>query len=188
MWRGADDGFASAFACYWLTRNPDTGTYFVIDEIYATRLMAEEIAERVKAKDLSIKLTDGRRHFLNDRILRGMLDSAAFAQTGQAVITRGDQMNAAGLRWIPVEKFPGSRIARIKNFHQLLAPNPKGPPWKPGIVFFSNCVNAIRTIPALQCSQRDLEDVDDAGECHAFDGVTYGLQYRKLTAGRTRIM
>jgi len=54
-----------------------------------------------------------------------MLDSAAVSQTGQAIITRGDQMNAMGCKWIPVEKFPGSRIARIKNFHQLLAPNPK---------------------------------------------------------------
>ncbi len=115
-----------------------------------------------------------------------MLDSAAFSQTGQTAITRGDQMNAAGCKWIPVEKWPGSRIARIKNFHQLLAPNPKAP-GKPGIVFFSNCRNAIRTIPALQCSQRDPEDVDDAGECHAFDGVTYACQYKKLSAKMIRV-
>ncbi len=32
-------------------------------------------------------------------------------------------MNALGYKWIPVEKFSGSRNARIKNFHQLLASN-----------------------------------------------------------------
>jgi hypothetical protein len=154
----------------------------VIDELYASRMMAEELAERVKEKDLSIELTDQRGgEGFNRRILQGMLDSAAFSNTGQAVITRGDQMNALGCRWIPVEKFPGSRIARIKNFHRLLAPNTTAKD-RPGIVFFKRCVNAIRTIPALQHSERDSEDVDDAGELHAFDGVTYGLQYKKIVS------
>jgi hypothetical protein len=106
------------------------------------------------------------------------------------VITRGDQMNQLGCKWIPVEKFPGSRIARIKNFHRLLAPNPKSlgnPPSRPGIVFFKRCVNAIRTIPALQRSERDSEDVDDAGELHAFDGVTYALQYRRTVSRMVRL-
>lgn len=191
LWRGVDDGFAAPFACYWLTKDPNSGTIYVIDEIYATKLLATEVAERVKEKDLSIKLTDQRGSFgLNKRILEGMLDSAAFSDTGQAVITRGDQMNALGCKWIAVEKFPGSRIARIRNFHQLLAPNPMSPgsqPSTPGIVFFSVCKHAIRTIPALQRSERDSEDIDDAGEIHAFDGVTYGLQYEKPISKRVRL-
>ncbi len=119
-----------------------------------------------------------------------MLDSAAFSDTGQAPMTRGDQMNALGCNWIPVEKFAGSRIARIKNFHQLLAPNPKSPgrpPSQPGIVFFSCCRNAIRTIPALQRSERDNEDIDSESENHALDSVTYALQYKKSSGRRVRL-
>jgi hypothetical protein len=99
-------------------------------------------------------------------------------------------VSAEEARHWTVVKFPESRIARIKNFHQLLAPNLKSsgnPPSKPGIVFFSVCRNAIRTIPALQRSERDSEDIDDAGEIHAFDGVTYGLQYKKPVARSVRL-
>jgi len=188
LWRGADDGFANPFSCHWLTQNPESKTYYVIDELYGTQMLATEIAQRVKEKDFGIVLTDQRGGtYYNNRILKGMLDSAAFSNTGQAEITRGDQMNALGCKWIPVEKFPGSRIARIKNFHQLLAPNPKSPgntPSQPGIVFFSVCRHAIRTIPALQRSDQDSEDIDSEGESHAFDSVTYALAYKKVSSGR----
>jgi len=72
----------------------------------------------------------------------------------------------------------------------LLAPNPKSPdntPSQPGIVFFSVCRNAIRTIPALQRSERDNEDIDDAGETHSFDSCTYALQYKKPISKRVRL-
>ena len=72
----------------------------------------------------------------------------------------------------------------------LLASNPNAPgnpPSKPGSVRFSVCRHAIATIPALQRSERDSEDIDDAGEIHAFDGVTYGLQYKKTISKRVRL-
>jgi hypothetical protein len=34
----------------------------------------------------------------------------------------------------------------------------------------------------LQRSERDSKDIDDAGEIHAFDGVTYGLQYKRTVS------
>jgi hypothetical protein len=55
------------------------------------------------------------------------------------------------------------------------------------VVFFSTCVNAIRTIPSILRSDTNWEDVDDSGELHAFDGVTYGDDYAKPTGGRVRL-
>jgi hypothetical protein len=49
------------------------------------------------------------------------------------------------------------------------------------------CRNAIGTIPALQRSERDNEDIDDAGETHSFDSCTYGLQYKKPISQRVRL-
>jgi len=40
--------------------DPGNGTFYVIDELYASKMLATEIAERVKEKDLSITLTDQR--------------------------------------------------------------------------------------------------------------------------------
>ena len=116
--------------------------------------------------------------------LAGALDLSAFTNTGQTdkngqqQVTRGEQMNRLHCRWTPVEKWPGSRVAGIQNFHRLLAPNPKSPD-RPGIVFFSRCVNALRTIPRLPRDDRDTEDIDDNAEDHAFDGVRYGIQFRR---------
>jgi hypothetical protein len=192
LWRGADDGFAAPFSCHWLTQNPESKTYFVIDELYGTQMLATEIAERVKEKDFGIVLTDhlGAEYF-NNRVLKGVIDSAAFANTGAAAVTRGEQLNQLGCKFIPVQKFPGSRIARIKNFHQLLAPNSKSPgatPSQPGIVFFSTCKNAIRTIPSLQRDQNNPEDIDTDGEDHAFDSICYALEYRKPSGGTRRVV
>jgi hypothetical protein len=41
------------------------------------------------------------------------------------------------------------------------------------------------SIPALQCDSRNIEDIhDETGDGgQAFDGVTYGLQYKSRYAG-----
>ncbi len=188
LWRGADDGYAAPFAGYWLTRHPDTETFFVIEEIYRKGMSAPEVSEAVMGRDLEIELCDEFGNALyNNRTLDGKLDSAAFANTGAAQVSRGEQMNNMGCNWKPVEKFHGSRIARVQNFHKLLRPNPKENNRRPGIVFFSRCVNAIRTIPAILRDDRNPEDVSDDSELHAFDGVTYGLEYVKPWGGRVRL-
>jgi hypothetical protein len=187
VWRGGDDGYVSPASCHWLTRDPDSGTYYVIDELYMTGLLPGEYATRVLARDKEIPraATNGEAEY-NDEPMQGLMDSAAFAETGQAIISRGNQMNVLGTKWRPVEKWPGSRKDRVKNLHRLLAPNPQKPS-EPGIVFFTTCPNAVRTIPALMRSERDPEDIDDSGEDHAFDSVTYGLQWKKMSMRRVRV-
>jgi hypothetical protein len=190
IWRGGDDGFASPSAVYWLTRDPDTATIYVVSEIYQAGLTAPELAERVLDRDRSIALYDAARKatVLNKEPLRGNYDSSAFSNVGQAEITRGDQMNRAGCAWTPVDKWPGSRKARVQDLHRLLKPSSKERGKKPGIVFFRRCVNAIRTIPRIMRDPGDREDVSDESEIHAFDGVTYAVQYKELKAGRVRVM
>lgn len=182
LWRGADDGFASPAACYWLAQNPDTKQVFVVRELYAAGMLPDTYAARVLEIDRSIPRVNGygQRH-ANQEALMGIMDSAAFANTGtqsagQKVPSRGDQMNARGCRWKPADKPPGSRVHRVQEFHRLLAPNKLDPKKGPGIVFFDCCQHAIDTIPTLPRDKDDPEDVDTDAEDHAFDGVSYGLQ------------
>jgi hypothetical protein len=188
LWRSADDGFAEPFACYWNTRHPDSGTRYVISEIYRKGMTAPEVAEAVKERDLLIPLVDAHgNEYYNNRVLEGRLDSNAFAVTGAAELSRGEQMNRLGCRWKPVEKWPGSRVSRVQNFHKLLRPNPKARNNEPGIVFFNTCVNAIKTIPAIMRDEKKPEDVSDKSVLHAFDGVTYAEDYVQTKAGRIRL-
>lgn len=46
-------------------------------------------------------------------------------------------------------------------------------PGKPMIYFFETCTDAIRTIPALQHDETNMEDIDTDGEDHAGDETRY---------------
>ena len=49
---------------------------------------------------------------------------------------------------------------------------------RPMIVCFDNCIDSIRTIPALQHDSNNLEDVDTDGEDHAGDEWRYACMSR----------
>jgi hypothetical protein len=191
IWRGADDGYGAPFAGYWLTRNPDTRTFFVIAELYKTMLTPEGVAELVRKRDLSIELDAGLgrgQTIINTHTLDGLLDSAAFSKTGASTKSRGEQMNDLGCKWKPVEKWPGSRVQRVQNLHRLLQPSRYDPDRRPGIQFFNTCINAIELIPSLPRDKNNQEDVDDNAEDHAFDGVTYGVQRKIGRRGPMKIL
>ena len=46
------------------------------------------------------------------------------------------------------------------------------------IYFFPNCVDSIRTLPALQHDKDNPEDVDSEGEDHAPDEIRYACMSR----------
>ena len=187
IWRGADDGFAAPASCHWLTQDPSRKTYYVIDEIYRTKMLPGEFAERILRTDRSIERIAVAQLYLNEEKLDGLMDSSAFADTGQGEITRGDQIVRLGAKFRPVEKWPGSVIARVQNLHRLLAPNKMDPDGKPGIIFFDRCKKAIETIPTLPRDDKHIESIDTDADDHAFDSITYALQWKKRTLQRMRV-
>lgn len=188
LWRGADDGYSAPAACYWLTQDPNTRTIYVVRELYRTKMLADDYARRVMSGDREIEMvTQDSERVFNAETLTGLLDSAAFADPGQGDISRGRQMNNLGARWKPVEKWPGSRVARVQNLHRALGPNAKDPAGMPGLRIFDTCRHLIRTLPTLPRDPNDIEDIDTEAEDHAFDGLTYGLQYKVQRVTRMKV-
>lgn len=194
IWRGADDGYAEPAAVVWITRDPKTGTHYVVDELYRKEMLPEEFARRVKAIDARIKRTNGQDVIDNPEVLTGILDNAAFADTGAGSLPRGNSLNALGLMFRPCIKWAGCRAAYAQHFHRLLAPNPKTPipdqpgHFYPGIRVFSHCHEFIKRVPNLPRDERDPEVIDDAAEDHIFDAVAYGLMWKQneFRRGTTR--
>ncbi len=172
IWRGGDDGFSSPAAVYWITQSSDTGTFYVIAELYEKGLLPEEFVDKMHARDYSIRVDTGHEVVENDAEVTGIMDSASFSDTGTGKESRGRQMNRLGAGWTPVEKAKGSRVMRVQMMHKVLAPNPRMPKDKfgvhlPGIRFIPSCLAAIETIPTLQVSRNNPEDIDDPND-HCF--------------------
>ena len=186
IWIGADDGFSDPACFLWFTRDPKTKTTFVIRELYAAELLPEELADRIKDIHDEIPRCEERspeRLYRNEEPIRGILDSAAFADTGQSrkagekKQSRGDQIRKKGVRLTPCSKGPNSRALRAKHVHRMLAKNPDDPAERPRLIVFANqCPNLVRTLPVLSRDEKDRDAVDTDEEDHAFDALCYGLQ------------
>jgi hypothetical protein len=50
---------------------------------------------------------------------------------------------------------------------------------EPGIFFFNNARNCIRTIPVLMRNDKDQDDVDSEGEDHLYDALRYRLSRKR---------
>jgi len=153
----------------WLAFDKVHDRIFVIDEIYERGLSPEDLAVAVLKKDATF-----------ERELRGVIDSAAFAEIGLGAESgkgsRGHIMNSYGCRWTASEKGAGSRVHGISAIHQRLALKKDG---YGGLVVFRNCRNLIRTLPAMTYDRKNPEDIDDCCEQHAVDALRYGLTRRK---------
>ena len=51
----------------------------------------------------------------------------------------------------------------------------------PMLYFFHNCIHTIRTLPAQQHDQNNVEDIDTEGEDHAADETRYACMSRPYT-------
>ena len=191
IWTGYDDGYASECSMLWLTQDPKTKTFYVVDEVYGAKLLPEELCKRIKHRHAGILRCDEDEELVpNDVPIVGLADSSTFKDSGNTVedTTRGTQMRKMGIKITSAKKWNGSRVDGVQNLHRLLAPNKLDPHGGPGIVFFTHCKEAIRTIPALSRCERNSEDVDTTEEDHSFDSLAYGLQWTRkdLKIGKYR--
>lgn len=197
IWVGADDGFAAPACMVWMTEDPQYKTLYAIGEVYKSGMMPDDFAARAKATNANILRIDqadrNAEPTANTDPVRGYLDGAAFADTGQQgpngqkTVPRGNALVAAGLKLKPAPKWPGSRIHRAQELHRLLGPNPKDPQKRPGLIFFTTCKHCIETIPALPADKHQPEDVDTDAEDHAYDAVGYGIQHKRGKPGKLKV-
>lgn len=156
--RMIDYGKAAPFCCLWGAVDYNRKVY-IYREYYKVGLNADENAKEVA------KLSKGEKYIFT------VADPSIFAKTGQEY-TISELLDQNGL---PCEPGDNDRIGGWQIIHQYLT--------NKQIVFFSNCVDSIRTIPALIHDKRHPEDIDTLGEDHAGDTLRYGL--KALQGGKT---
>lgn len=172
--RAADWGYSSPACVLWFAIDWD-GTLYVYRELYTKGLNAEDFAKKVLEMEEK------------DRVRYGVLDSSTWARRGDVGPSIAETMIKAGCRWQPSDRSPNSRIQGKLQVHKRLALretgefDEKGEPIKrPGLIFFNNCVNLIRTLPLLPLDKNRVEDVDTDAEDHAYDALRYGVASRPM--------
>jgi hypothetical protein len=96
--------------------------------------------------------------------------------------TYAGSMAAVGVRWTEGDKSPGSRKQGWSLIHDMLAaavPPRDGHREEPGLFVCERCSQFLRTMPVLQRSEKDPDDVDTHGEDHIGDEVRYRLRVRR---------
>lgn len=131
------------------------------------RLTAEQVAEGIKAKELS------------DKITYGVADPSIFREDGGPSI--GERMRRAGTQWRPADnaRVPGS--GAMGGWDQMRA-RIMGDERGPQLFVFDTCRDFIRTIPVLQHDPHKPEDLDTEGEDHVADECRYACMSRPWAA------
>ncbi|MDN5871677.1 MAG: terminase family protein [Nitrococcus sp.] len=169
-WRAMDWGYSAPYAIAWYAQAPD-GRIVMYRELYGwggkANVGTRETAAQVAKKVLSAEEFE-RAHGLEFR--RNPADSSIFDKTGTETSIAED-FRAAGVRWEPAKKGPGSRVNGAHEVVSRLSQGGKHPDFS----VFSTCKHFIRTVPTLARSEKVPDDVDTEAEDHMWDQLRYSL-------------
>jgi hypothetical protein len=184
IFRACDDGYSAPSSVHWIALDRANDRFYCIAELYQSGLLPEDLARLVLARDRSILVTDGYgRVSQNTTRLAGVIDSAAFSDTGTGSPARANQMNKLGCDWKPCEKYPGSVAHRAQKLHEYLA---RGRDGRPRLIFFRSCVKIIQAVPSILRNPDKPEEFSPHDELiHAIDSLTYGLNYWRERSFKT---
>lgn len=160
---GIDWGMRAPSAVLWAAEDQDRRLW-VYDELYQTQLGEKGLAA-------AIKLKTGGEHVV-------------FAFDPSMMNQTGDAMPSASIlqqEGIPLKKANNDRLSGWQRVHTYLAEGPacnhhRALGWDtcPMVHVFDNCVELIRTLPAVPYNTTGkLEDVDTASEDHLPDAFRY---------------
>lgn len=159
-WRAVDWGFRKPWCCLWGALDPDTGRMVVYREAYEAELTDRAQARKIKA------LTPAE-----ERIRYTLADPSMWTKKNRedTTFSTADEYAAEGVRLLEADN---DRLIGKRKIDTLLEDLEDG---QPGLEISEACPNLARTLPALVYDKVHPEDVDSAGEDHAYDTLKYLL-------------
>jgi hypothetical protein len=177
-WGVVSDAYRTAEGV-WLPR----GCLVRYREWYGMQPGKPNVGLKLPAEAVGAGLWEREKH--DPKLAYGVLDPSAFRQDGGPSIAERIAVGSGNRVF-----FRAADNARVPNrgamggWDQVRARLIGDAEGRAMLVFFSNCFDSIRTIPALQHDAARPEDVD-GGEDHAGDDVRYACMSRPWTAGVT---
>ena len=159
--KGIDYGYASESCCLWGTIDINDGTLIIYRELYKKGLTGEELGSIIT--DMEI---------VDPFSVNGVLDTAAWANTGTTGPTVGEALLRAGHKLRRADK---NRIQGKIQIHEYLKVRDNG---RPKLQIFNTCPNLIKELQSIPLSKTNPEDVDTHASDHAYDALRYLIMSR----------
>lgn len=172
IYRSFDFGYSRPFSCDWWAVDGDDRAY-LFRQFYGWNGNPNEGSRfnpyRIFEEIAKIEASDYR---LNRKNIIGIADPSIWdASRGESVA------ECAAKTGIHFSRGDNSRIAGWMQCHARLAFDEEG---YPRVYFFKTCEHAIRTIPLLQYSPTNAEDLDTTQEDHFADSFRYFCMSRPI--------
>ena len=163
--KGIDYGYASESCCLWGTIDIEDGTLIIYRELYRKGLTGQELGSIITEMEREDPFS-----------VNGVLDTAAWANTGTTGPTVGEALLRAGHKLRRADK---NRIQGKIQLHEYLKIKDNG---RPKLQIFNTCPNLIREIQSIPLSKTNPEDVDTHASDHAYDALRYMIMSRPRVA------
>jgi hypothetical protein len=159
--KGVDYGYASESACVWAALDPSDGTLIVYRELYQKGLTGEDLGRKITTMELEDPFS-----------VQGVLDTAAWSQTGTTGPTVGETLVRQGHKLRRADK---NRIQGKIQIHEYLRLQQSG---RPRLQIFNTCPSLIRELQSIPLDKTNPEDVDTHAPDHAYDALRYLIMSR----------
>lgn len=168
-YRSFDFGYAKPFSCGWWARDFD-GKLYRIAELYGCTGTPNEGVKWTPDKIFSeIHRIETEHPYLKGRVIHGVADPSIWdSSRGEAIV---EMAARSGVYFSPGDN---KRIPGWMQVHYRLRFDENGMPL---MYVFENCSAFRRTVPLLQFSKTNPEDLDSDGEDHVADEVRYLCMY-----------
>ena len=178
-YRSFDFGYAKPFSCGWWARDHDGRLYRIL-ELYGCTGSANEGVKWTPDKIFSeIRRVESEHPYLKGRTVHGVADPSIWDQSrGEAIV------EAAARHGVYFSPGDNKRIPGWMQVHYRLAFDEDGYPL---MYVFENCKAFRRTVPLLQFSRTNPEDLDSDGEDHVADEVRYMLMMCPVTRRTAKV-
>ena len=159
--KGIDYGYASESCCLWGIMDLNDNTLIIYRELYKKGLTGEELGSIITDMETEDPFS-----------VNGVLDTAAWANTGTTGPTVGESLVKAGQKLRRADK---NRIQGKIQIHEYLKIRENG---RPKLQIFNTCPNLIRELQSIPLSKTNPEDVDTHASDHAYDALRYMIMSR----------
>lgn len=165
VWCSLDWGYAKPFSVGWYAVDHERRLYRIREYYGCTG--EPDVGVRLEPAEAARQIKRIEREDIN-------LSGRKIQRVGDPAIWGSDGTESIGALFererIYFERGDNARIDGKMQVHHRLAFDGQGVPM---LYVFSTCRHFIRTLPALVYDQRDVEDVDTAGEDHIYDELRY---------------